>query len=67
MNIRRQTIANLKAAKKLIYKKLYMIVCQLLSFDNIAQIGTHQMRHKIPKIINTQWIRTQLLCGRAKR
>jgi len=54
MNIRRQTIANLKAAKKLIYKKLYMIVCQLLSFDNIAQIGTHQMRHKIPKIINTQ-------------
>ena len=42
-----QTITHLKATQKLIYKKLYMIVCQLLSFDNITQVGTHQMCYKI--------------------
>ena len=47
--MRLQTITDLKAAKELIYKKLYMIVRQLLSFDNIAEIGTHQMCHKVPK------------------
>jgi len=47
-SIRLQMITNLKAAKKLVDKKLYMIVCQLLSFDNIAEIGTHQVRNKIP-------------------
>ena len=36
---------NLKATKKLIYKKLYMIVCQLLSFDNVTEVSTHQMCH----------------------
>lgn len=42
-----QMITCLKATKKLIYKKLYMIVSQLLSFDNITEVSTHQMRHKI--------------------
>jgi len=42
-------IANLKAAKKLVDKKLYMIVCQLLGFDDITEIGTHQVRYKIPE------------------
>jgi len=42
------TTTHLKATKKLIYKKLYMIVRQLLRFDNITKVGTHQMCHKVP-------------------
>jgi len=42
------TVTDLKATEKLIDKKLYMIVGQLLSFDNITEVGTHQMCYKIP-------------------